>query len=192
MGRTDSSRVRSSFVRCGLVLDPPPIPSSASRLPRSFQPEPPTVSTASSELALDARCDSATPLPSLKVLVAEDSALIRERLAGLLSELPQVEIVGEASDGSSALRLFFVCRPRAVILDIQMPGPNGIEVLRQIKAEDRNCVVIILTSYQQPEFRGRCAEAGADFFFHKSTEFEKVLVVLNDLITTGLPGGSEA
>jgi DNA-binding NarL/FixJ family response regulator len=150
------------------------------------------VRSESLQIALDVRRDSGTSPVSLKVLVAEDSALIRERLAGLLSELPQVEIVGEASDGSSALRLFFACRPRAVILDIQMPGPNGIEVLRQIKAEDRNCVVIILTSYQQPEFRDRCAEAGADFFFHKSTEFEKVLVVLNDLLATELTGDSEA
>lgn len=148
--------------------------------------------TASPEVASNGdRCSRTSPA-SLKVLVAEDSAFIRERLAGLLSELPQVEIVGEASDGSSALRLFFACRPRAVILDIQMPGPNGIEVLRQIKAEDRGCVVIILTSYQQPEFRDRCAEAGADHFFHKSTEFEKVLVVLNDLLATEAPGGSEA
>ena len=144
------------------------------------------------QVAPDVRREFGTPPASLKVLVAEDSALIRERLAGLLSELPQVEIVGEASDGSSALRLFFACRPKAVILDIQMPGPNGIVVLRQIKAEDRRCVVIILTSYQQPEFRDRCAEAGADFFFHKSTEFEKVLVVLNDLLVTELPGGSGA
>ena len=144
------------------------------------------------QIAPDLRRDSGTPPVSLKVLVAEDSALIRERLAGLLSELPLVEIVGEASDGSSALRLFFACRPRAVILDIQMPGPNGIDVLRQIKAEDRNCVVIILTSYQQSEFRERCAEAGADHFLHKSTEFEKVLVVLNDLLATELTGGSEA
>lgn len=119
---------------------------------------------------------------SLKVLIAEDSALIRERLAGLLSELPQVEIVGEASDGSSALRLFFACRPEAVILDIQMPGPNGIEVLRQIKAENPRCVVVILTSFQSPEFRERSRQSGADFFFHKATEFEQVLVVLNDLI----------
>jgi len=150
------------------------------------------VRSESLQVALDVRRDSGKPPASLKVLVAEDSALIRERLAGLLSELPQVEIVGEASDGSSALRLFFACRPRAVILDIQMPGPNGIEVLRQIKAEDRGCVVIILTSYQQPEFRDRCAQAGADFFFHKSTEFEKVLLVLNKLIATELPEGSEA
>ena len=146
--------------------------------------------TVLSDTALKAERNPSIAPSSLKVLVAEDSALIRERLAGLLSELPQVEIVGEASDGSSALRLFFACRPRAVILDIQMPGPNGIEVLRQIKAEDRDCTVIILTSYQQPEFRDRCAEAGADYFFHKCTEFEKVLVVLNDLLTTELPEGS--
>jgi len=150
------------------------------------------VRAASPEVASSADRSSRILPASLKVLVAEDSAPIRERLAGLLSELPQVEIVGEASDGSSALRLFFACRPRAVILDIQMPGPNGIEVLRQIKAEDLDCVVIILTSYQQPEFRDRCAEAGADYFFHKSTEFEKVLLGLNDLLTTELPGGPEA
>ena len=114
----------------------------------------------------------------MRVLVADDSLVVRRHLVELLSELPRIEVVGPAADVSQALELYHRHRPRAAVLDIRMPGGSGLDVLGRIKAHDPSCVVIMLTSHALAEFRPRCRELGADFLFHKATEFEKVAEVL--------------
>jgi DNA-binding NarL/FixJ family response regulator len=73
-------------------------------------------------------------------------------------------------------------KPDAVILDIQMPNSSGIDALQNIKIGGPTPVVIMLTNYAYPQYRKRCMDAGADFFFDKSTEFEEVVNVLRGLI----------
>lgn len=70
-----------------------------------------------------------------------------------------------------------------VILDIRMPGRNGLDVLRDIKEGSPESKVIILTNYPYPQYRRRCMEEGADFFFDKSSEFEKVTEVLEKYLS---------
>ena len=65
-------------------------------------------------------------------------------------------------------------RPDVVILDIRMPGGNGIEVLREVKKLDPAPTVIVFTNYAQAQYRKKGEEAGADFFLDKSTEFDKL------------------
>jgi len=69
-----------------------------------------------------------------------------------------------------------------VILDIRMPGGSGIDVLEDIKKINAAPIVIILTNYPYPQYRKKCMAAGADYFFDKSSEFEKVTEVLKKLI----------
>ncbi len=111
----------------------------------------------------------------VKVLLVEDSIIVRERLAGLIAELRNVAIVGQAGDGFQAQALFRQHRPDAVVLDIQIPGTNGMDLLVQFKREHPACVVMVLTTYAFKEFRQRCKALGADHFFDKSTEFERVI-----------------
>ncbi len=118
----------------------------------------------------------------MKVLIADDSPVIRKRLARLLAEVDRVTIVGPASDGDEALRLFDEHHPGLVVLDLHMPGQNGLEVLVKIRQQDRSCTVVMLTNYDFPEFRSACLNAGADFFLRKSTEFERVVEMLKDLV----------
>jgi DNA-binding NarL/FixJ family response regulator len=66
-----------------------------------------------------------------------------------------------------------------VVLDIQVPGINGMDLLAQFKREHPACVVMMLTTYAFKEFRQRCAALGADHFFDKSTEFERVTEILS-------------
>ena len=108
----------------------------------------------------------------------EDSLIVRERLAALIAELRNVTIVGQAGDGFQAQALFRQHRPDAVVLDIQQPGINGMDLLAQFKREHPACVVMVLTTYAFKEFRQRCLALGADYFFDKSTEFERVTEVL--------------
>ena len=69
-----------------------------------------------------------------------------------------------------------------VILDIRMPGGNGLDVLRRMKLEKNAPKVIVLTNYSLPEYKEAAMKLGADYFFDKSTEFEKVRMVLKKLL----------
>jgi DNA-binding NarL/FixJ family response regulator len=118
----------------------------------------------------------------LKVLIVDDSPLIRERLDRMLSELEQVEIVGPAEDGNQALRLFDESQPAVVLLDLEIPGRNGLEVLLEVRKRAEACVVVVLTNYDLPDFRNACLRAGADFVLRKSTEFERVVEIVRELV----------
>ena len=98
----------------------------------------------------------------------------------MLSEIEDVMIVGQACEGQEAIDLFHKTNPDIVILDIRMPKRSGIEVLSEIKKDRCETVVIMLTNYPFEQYRIRCIEAGSDYFFDKSSEFEKVLEVLQE------------
>jgi DNA-binding NarL/FixJ family response regulator len=123
----------------------------------------------------------------LKVFIADDSALVRERLTALISEIEGVEVVGQAGDVPEVLEGIQHLRPDAVTLDIRMPGNNGIQVLEAIKKSTAAPVVIMLTAFPYPQYRKKCLEAGADYFFDKATEFDQVAEVLKKIqsSTTG-------
>ena len=113
-----------------------------------------------------------------RVFLADDSPLIRERLAAMLKDLPNVEIVGQCGAASEALENIQRLRPSAVVLDISMPGGGGMRVLERLKQEAEAPMVIMLTNFALDAYRRRCAQLGADYFFDKSNEFEKVIDVL--------------
>jgi len=114
----------------------------------------------------------------MRVFVADDSAPVRERIESLLREIPDIEVVGHAEDSLAARLLITALQPDVVILDINMPGGSGIEVLHDIKRLSPSPKVIMLTNYSQPQYRARCLEEGADHFFDKSTEFDRIRDVL--------------
>lgn len=110
----------------------------------------------------------------IKVLVADDSQPVLERVVKILAAIPGVEIVGQARDGVEAMDRFRDLSPDALVLDLQLPNLSGIEVLKFAKRQKPEAVVIILTNYGFPVYRQTCLAQGADFFFDKSLEFEKV------------------
>lgn len=117
----------------------------------------------------------------MNVFIADDSPLLRERLVKMLSELPGVKVVGEAEDVPQSISKIPEVTPDVVVLDIRMPGGSGIDVLSHIKKVLPDVVVIILTNYPLSQYRKKCMELGADYFFDKATEFEKVLEVVKQL-----------
>jgi DNA-binding NarL/FixJ family response regulator len=121
----------------------------------------------------------------MKVFIVDDSRLVRERLVAMLSEHPEIEIVGQAEDAFSALEAIPYLNPDVVILDIYMPGSaTGLYVLERIGRERDAPTIIMLTNYSYEQYRKRCLAAGAAFFFDKSTEFEKVPEVLMALLSS--------
>ena len=118
------------------------------------------------------------PQACSKVFVADDSPIVRERLISLLMELPNVEVVGETGVALEAIDSIRRLKPTAVVLDISMPGGGGMSVLETIKKDDEAPLVIMLSNFSNEPYRRRCLQLGADYFFDKSSEFEKVIQVL--------------
>ncbi len=118
----------------------------------------------------------------MKVFIVDDSALVRERIIAMISENPGIEITGQAKNAQEGINSILKLKPDVVILDIRMPGGNGIEVLKNIKKNNSAPTIIILTNYPYPQYRKKCLEAGADYFFDKSTEFNKIIEVIKKLI----------
>jgi YesN/AraC family two-component response regulator len=117
----------------------------------------------------------------LKVFIADDSDAVRERLYELVSDVAGVTVIGEASDGSQALDGIENSQPDVLILDIRMPQLNGFDVLDILRAGSLQPIVIVLTAFAYRQYRERCLEAGASYFFDKATEFERIADVLQKL-----------
>ena len=118
----------------------------------------------------------------MRLFIADDSEILRVRLIDMLSEIEGVEIVGQAQESLEAIESIQKLNPHVVILDIRMPQENGIKVLEAIKKDDQSPTVIIFTNYPYPQYRKRCMDLGADFFFDKSTEFEKLIDTVKYLV----------
>jgi two-component system, response regulator YesN len=118
----------------------------------------------------------------LRVLIADDTAAIRDSLSALISRIDDVEIVGLAETGTRALELIRSLQPDITTLDIRMPGVSGINVLEAIRREKLNVTIIVLTGLVEAEYRRKCLALGASYFFHKATEFEMVIDVLNERV----------
>jgi DNA-binding NarL/FixJ family response regulator len=117
----------------------------------------------------------------VRVVIADDSCIIRCRLARKISKLRGIIVARETDDVNSTLEAIRAVHPNVVILDIQMPGGSGIDVLAQMKKEHADIIVIMLTNYALSPLKKKCLELGADYFFDKSTEFDKVSEVLKQL-----------
>ena len=118
----------------------------------------------------------------MNVFMVDDSAVIRERLKRLVADLPEARVIGEAADAPGAVADILAQKPDVVLLDIHLLDGSGIDVLQKLKQVEPDIAVIILTDYPYPEYRQLCLEAGAEFFFVKSTEFEDVVPALRELM----------
>lgn len=127
----------------------------------------------------------------MNVLLVEDSHLVAERLEEMLTGTSDaIRVVWCARSVDEGKQALHCVRPDVVILDIQLPGGSGIDVLEEAKRLRPSPVVIMLTNYPLAQYRSRCSQAGADFFFDKSTQFERVSeVLLRMLPGTGTDAG---
>lgn len=111
---------------------------------------------------------------NITVFLADDSIVLRERVLEMLRDIPGVEVLGCAEDGLHAIDCIRELRPDVVILDIQMPRGTGLDVLKNIRPADGAPLMIVFTNFSYPQYRKRALEGGADYFFDKTTEFEKL------------------
>lgn len=119
---------------------------------------------------------------TLRIFIVDDSMPIVVRLTNILSENENFKIVGIANNATKAVEYISKSKPDVVILDIQMPDGNGIDILKQLKKEMPATVVIILTNYPEPDYKKICTKEGADYFLDKSIEFEKVMEICKNIV----------
>ena len=108
----------------------------------------------------------------IRVLVADDQALVRAGFASLLDAQSDIQVIGEASDGEEAVRLARELNPDVVLMDIRMPGLDGLQATRQIADDERlgSVRVVILTTFELDEYVFEAVRAGASGFLVKHTE----------------------
>jgi DNA-binding NarL/FixJ family response regulator len=114
------------------------------------------------------------PPDVLRVVVVDDQALVRSGFAMILGVEPDLEVVGEASDGAAAIEVVTRLRPDVVLMDVQMPGTDGIEATREIVARDL-AKVVILTTFDHDDYLVDALRAGASGFLLKNAEPEKLV-----------------
>lgn len=122
----------------------------------------------------------------MKVLIVDDSKIVCEGLQRMLINVAGVEIVGQAHNAKGALRSISNLKPDIVTLDIRLHNSNGIEVLKGIRDKKLPIKVIVLTNYPYPQYREKCMELGADFFFDKVKEIEKIPSVIEEFVKAKL------
>jgi len=115
-------------------------------------------------------------------LIAEDNVAYRQSLRDLLVRHFPFMAIHEATNGNEALDLGESRRHDLVFMDIKMPGHNGLDVTRAIKAGNHDAVVCIITSYDLPEYRNAAKDCGADYFIVKDQSTEAAIVDFIDSI----------
>ena len=105
----------------------------------------------------------------IRVLVVDDHPVVLRGLTALLSSLPGMEVIGEAADGAAAVREAVVLAPDVVVMDIQMPGMDGVEATRRITAAAPGCAVLVLSMYETDESVRTVLAAGARGYLLKGS-----------------------
>ncbi len=108
--------------------------------------------------------------PAIRVLLAEDHAIVREGTRQLLERIADLSIVGEAGDGEEAVRLAELLRPDVVVMDVRMPKMGGLDATKLIKARQPELKVLVLSAYENDEYVLPLLKAGADGYLLKTAK----------------------
>ena len=123
----------------------------------------------------------------LRLLVVDDQAIIRRGLALMLDAEADIEVVGQAADGLEAVTVAAETRPDVVLMDLSMPGADGVEATRRILAERPDTHVVVLTSFSEQRWITEALEAGAEGYLLKQSEPEVILAAIRQVVDGGSP-----
>lgn len=134
-------------------------------------------------------------MAKFRVFVADDHAVVREGLKALLTGYPDLEVVGEAADGRTALERASVLAPHVLVTDVSMPGLGGAEVVQALKQACPATKVVALTVHEDRGYLRRLLEAGADGYVLKRSAAEELVRAVRSVVAGGTyldPALSEA
>jgi two-component system, NarL family, response regulator NreC len=115
----------------------------------------------------------------IRILIADDHAVVRSGIRTLLQSAPDLEVVGEAENGMETLRLAESLRPDAVLLDISMPPDNGIRTAQQIKAKHPQMLVLFLTMHEEESLLHEALRAGASGYVTKRAKESEIIEAIH-------------
>ena len=115
------------------------------------------------------------------VFIVDDSESIRSRLVEMLSRIDNVRVVGDAASARDAVAGILRTQPHAVLLDLNLLGRTGIDVLRSIHPRAPDIVFVVLSNHSEPQYRRACTDAGASYFLDKSRDFEEIPRVMAEI-----------
>jgi NarL family two-component system response regulator LiaR len=118
---------------------------------------------------------------TIRILIADDHAVVREGLRTLISVKPGLELVGEAADGVEAVFKARALQPDVILLDMVMPRQNGVEAIRQIKAENIAARILVLTSFDDDETVFAAIKAGALGYLLKDSTPDQLIQAIIDV-----------
>ena len=120
----------------------------------------------------------------LGIFIVDDLPWMRERLRELLGDIDGVDIVGDAGTPQDAIAGILRTHPDCVLLDYQLVGGTGVDVLRAVHPQSPDIAFIVLTNHATTQHRRACVDAGARFFFDKSTEFGRIRTAIAEIDAT--------
>ncbi len=120
-------------------------------------------------------------MSEIRVLLADDHNVLRQGMAQALDAQPDIAVVAQAADGPQAVELARAHRPDVILLDINMPGMDGVEAARQIIAESPGIGIIMLTMYRRDEYVVEAIKAGASGYLLKEVELDDLLAAIRSV-----------
>jgi DNA-binding NarL/FixJ family response regulator len=120
---------------------------------------------------------------AFRTLLVEDNAAFRQTLLDILSaQFPSI-VIEEAADGKEAFQKIESSLPNLIFMDIKLPGENGLQLTQKIKAKHPEVIIIMLTSYDLPEYREAAYQYGANYFIVKgSSTNEEILAMVGSIL----------
>lgn len=119
---------------------------------------------------------------AIKIMLADDHILMREGIRQLLEFDGSIEVIEEASDGVECLEKLLISKPQVLLLDINMPVKNGIEVLQEIRNRKINVKVLLLTVHNEVEYLVKAVDIGADGYLLKDSESSELKKAINEVV----------
>ncbi len=124
-----------------------------------------------------------TEKATIRVFIADDHAIVREGLKQILAESPDIIVAGEAENGLDAIKLFRKSKCHVMLLDISMPDRSGIDVLKQVKKENPEIAVLMLSMHREDQYAIRSLKAGASGYLTKQSAPKELVTAIRQVAT---------
>lgn len=120
-------------------------------------------------------------MATIKILLVDDHAIVREGYLSLLAKQPGLQVIAEAADGIQAYQRFKECSPDVVVTDLSLPGISGIELISRIKQRAMDAKILVFSMHQNPSFAVQASRAGALGYVTKSSQPEVLLRAIREV-----------